>query len=389
MSAKTKILIYTSMPWSHSNRKEFTLELGRQLQDAEIVVIDRPSAIFPNIFRPSKWWQFRRNDRIIKEIHGVTVIRPNTFFHDQITSISTTPLGAFLNNLLIKRCLRKHTTILEGTGKHILWLYEQISWPISTIADWDEIVWEIFDDYTLHSDGTAREKWAKQEHQMIRISTVCFTLTSKLKEKYCNLTKNVHVIGNGFDEFQMSNARPPKELPSYLSSNKIRVGFVGRVRSWIDFGLLESIMIDNPNYDFIFIGPVDNDVISELKNLRRHSNFHYFGPVSKSEGYWHMKNMNIGFVPYVRSSFTAAVKPIKMVEFLAAGIPVVTTLDADIEAYKPFVRTVTSPKDFKRSVIYFEQQSNNSERCKKLVKNDRWSEKVEFVKRTLRLNQQN
>jgi glycosyltransferase involved in cell wall biosynthesis len=99
------------------------------------------------------------------------------------------------------------------------------------------------------------------------------------------------------------------------------VGYVGGLHQWVDQRLVCELADAMPDASLALIGPLQTDV-SALQHKR---NVHLLGPRPHAQLPRYIKGFDVGLVPYRLSDYTAHVYPTKLNEYLAMGIPVVTT----------------------------------------------------------------
>src|SRR5205823_3012052 len=99
------------------------------------------------------------------------------------------------------------------------------------------------------------------------------------------------------------------------------VGFVGTLRKQTDLDLLSQTAALAPDLNFVFVGPHMTDV----RGLNAQPNVHLVDAVPHEEMIRYVVRFDAGVLPYVLDSFTAGIMPAKLKEYLAAGLPVVST----------------------------------------------------------------
>jgi UDP-galactopyranose mutase len=82
-----------------------------------------------------------------------------------------------------------------------------------------------------------------------------------------------------------------------------------------------------PDVQFIMIGPV---VKIDPADLPRRPNIHWLGPKSYAELPAYMAHWDMGWMPFALNGATRYISPTKTPEFLAAGLPVVSTAIVDV-----------------------------------------------------------
>ena len=140
-------------------------------------------------------------------------------------------------------------------------------------------------------------------------------------------------------------------------------------------------MIDIANkfrdYEFHIIGPV----LTDISSLEQIINIKFFGQVEHYKLKEYMKKFNLGIIPYKKNIYTESVYPCKLNEYLAMGIPVVTTDLSEIKNIsfqnKKIFSVAKNNSSFIKKIFY-EIKSDNEKR-EKLERNLQFSWENRFV----------
>lgn len=95
------------------------------------------------------------------------------------------------------------------------------------------------------------------------------------------------------------------------------IGFFGLIAEWLDFSLIEDVARSAPGWRFEFIGPVRH-LPAHLRTL---PNVHWLGPVDYAELPSAIAGWTCAWIPFLVNDLTQAVNPLKLREYLAAGLP--------------------------------------------------------------------
>lgn len=135
--------------------------------------------------------------------------------------------------------------------------------------------------------------------------------------------------GVNYDHFAHARAVPE----DIATIPRPRIGFAGQLGLDCDLELLRVLAIAHPEWSVVLVGGVDVDTTRlALPNV------HILGhrPYTLLPAY--VQAFDVGIIPYVLNSWTRAVDPLKTLEYLAAGLPVVSLPIPEITKYSPPVR---------------------------------------------------
>ncbi|MBF0312893.1 MAG: YdcF family protein [Oligoflexia bacterium] len=167
--------------------------------------------------------------------------------------------------------------------------------------------------------------------QTIFITTadVIFATSHVLKEKCEQLNSNVHLFSGGVDFEKFFRAHPrstkdeivEKELRDRLKIKGPIVGYIGGIHKAMNFELIEYLAQKNPLINFVYIGPLQEDV----SFLQKYNNVCFLGQKGHELLPYYIKAFNIAHIPYVCSDYTKSVYPSKINEYWSMGKQVVSS----------------------------------------------------------------
>jgi len=107
----------------------------------------------------------------------------------------------------------------------------------------------------------------------------------------------------------------------------VRVGFIGAVQEHkLDVDLLRRCAELRPDWRFELVGPVGIGLReTSLRPEDFPPNVHFLGAVDRSSLPSVVSGFDVGIIPYAINHYTASVFPMKVFEYLSAGLPVVAT----------------------------------------------------------------
>jgi len=204
-------------------------------------------------------------------------------------------------------------------------------------------------------------------------SDVIFTMTHVLADSRREYNPNIYVIGNG--SVYYSDYVCPK--------NKFNnsIAFIGNIRNWIDKDMFKELIEKRQDVLFALVGPVEDNMKTYLNDLlNKYDNTIYYGRVSKDRMTRVYRMFDGIIIPYKKNEFIQATRPIKIVEAVLAGVPVVTI---PMNGYREnqFIRFASSVKEFSEQIDYLLTNPINRESPEYLefVDNNTWSKKAKDI----------
>lgn len=166
---------------------------------------------------------------------------------------------------------------------------------------------------------------------------VC-AVSGVLKDKMQTLTGNkiVKLCPNALDSTFLTEGK----VEISPRDGKPVIGYVGHLTdSWFDWQSLINIANSKPDWQFEIIGHFIP------QNLALPSNILYLGPKNHSEVKEAVKEWRTAIIPFKIGTLSDSVDPIKVYEYLAMGLPVVSFRMPQIHAY-PYVFIANNVDEF-------------------------------------------
>ncbi len=288
-------------------------------------------------------------DKLKKILSGVAFRRKNVFVLTPLViplpaSSTARQLNRFLLIQQIRLALKKITH-----GPVQIWSFTpDIAYALGHFHE-EKIVYYCVDDHAFFS-GYNKKQVLQDEETLCRKADLVVTTSVALQEAKASWNPNTILVPHGVDYDHFSRAvREDLSCPADLETiPKPRLGFFGLIRDWVDLDLLADVAKMRPEWHFVLIGDADSTVnIGQYQSAR---NMHFLGRRSYQSLPDYCRHLDIGLIPFKLNDLTIAVNPIKLREYLAAGLPVVSTPLPEVKLYEKCVEIVGSSNEFVRAV---------------------------------------
>ena len=214
------------------------------------------------------------------------------------------------------------------------------------------IIYDILDDLTIYDAdeiGMPEERRVRSHHPSVMDrADIVLASAPPLIDKYEVERPDILLVENGVEptRFRSDLAVPG----TFKGIARPIVGYHGAVARWFDFDLFEAVAGSLPEYDFVIVGPVDDDASERVSGLSPLPNVHIVGAVPSNDIPNYVASFDVGIIPFVVDELTRGVSPLKMYEYLAARVPVVSTPLPVCKAH-PVVRTASTPEAFAAELV--------------------------------------
>jgi glycosyltransferase involved in cell wall biosynthesis len=226
---------------------------------------------------------------------------------------------------------RRLLNILIASRKNIpavAWYYTPMALQFSAHIKFDCTVYDCMDE--LSNFKFAPANLVELEAELFRIADVVFTGGRALFEAKKHKHGNIHAFPSSIDRAHFLKARSTDFVADPVDQASIpgpRIGYFGVIDERTDLALIRAIAEQRPQFHFVMLGPV---VKIDPASLPQGPNLHWLGQKHYADLPRYMAHWNAGFMPFAINDATRFISPTKTPEFLAAGLPVVSTPVEDV-----------------------------------------------------------
>lgn len=247
-----------------------------------------------------------------------------------------------LNRLLWSSYLREAAMKLDMQAP-VLWLNFPFNPRLVKAAQFRAVIYDVMDEFTEFSIAPSNAQ--ELEKELLKIASFVSTGTYALLEKKKGLHPKVEYIPCGVD-FELFNGvvtRKPPLPPDFPKTKGAVLGYFGSLNERIDAGLIEEVARRRPAWTIVMIGPVQRSYSGD-RQLR---NIHYLGLKGYRSLPAYLAHFDVCMMPYKVTEATSHISPVKLLEYFAAGKPVITTRIPDVlRFYESLVWVVDDANEF-------------------------------------------
>ena len=281
----------------------------------------------------------------------------------------------WVNRRLLRWSLRRACRKL-GFDHPITWSFVPSSGEVAGSLSERMVIYHCVDEYSKFA-GTDENAILEMERRLIEKADVVVVSSSRLYETKHAYNPNTFLVTHGADVAHFRSAchdtvAIPPDVPTLQSPV---IGFFGLVADWVDLEVMRFLATSRPEWSLLVIGDIQADV-SALRDLH---NVHLLGRRSYATLPAYCKAFDVAILPFVVNELTVAANPLKLREYLAAGLPVVATPLPEVLKLSGLVRTAQAPPDFLHQIerLLKEGRRGPDPAVSALMERESWDQKVE------------
>jgi glycosyltransferase involved in cell wall biosynthesis len=281
----------------------------------------------------------------------------------------------YMTSILVRKCSE------VGISPGILWFSHPYAESLTNYWDKASVVYDVQDEYP--SIPTAPKDTFRREVRLLDKADLVLTGTYSLYLEKRKYAKNIHFIPCGVDFKHFNRAYDdkiviPEEMISIEADKTL--GYFGEVGDRIDWSLLREISVRHPEWAIVLIGGVSR-VGREVKGIK---NIHILDKRDYYELPNYLKGFDVCLIPFKIDELTQYIYPTKLLEYLSAGKPVISSPIPDVERF--FTGIVGIAGDIGAFEDEMEKISNGTDRVRKgleMARKSSWERAVDEMERHL------
>ena len=246
------------------------------------------------------------------------------------------------------------------------------------------LIYYCVDEYTAFTGAT--EGLKRIEDELFKKSDLVVVSAEKLLESKRHLNEKTFLIRHGVDHRHFSKALNEKtEIPPEIKDlPRPVIGFHGLLADWVDYELIKKTAEHFKNGSVVLIGKISVDAERKIKILDNLPNVYLLGRKPYAELPAYCKGFDVALNPFEISELTLAANPLKVREYLAAGLPVVSTAIPEVEVLGSCL-IGKSHEDFIRQIETALETPGVSEKRSEQIRAESWEARVEELRQIVQM----
>lgn len=326
-TAETRdVVLLSTADWDNpfwTNKQHVACELARRgyrVLYVDSIGLRQPSATAQDFGRI---WR-----RLKKGLRPASAVRDNLW----VWSPLVIPLQRYswvraINRLLLAGGLR-FWMWRRGIAPDVMWTYNPMTLAFFSNERFTCTVYHCVDEIKAQP-GMPVAQIEAADTALVKAADVVFVTAEYLLESRRVFNPNTHYFSNVADFAHFARARDEATaVPADIAALPGPVvGFVGAISSYkVDFELLRNMALQHPEWSIALIGKVgEGDPHTNVATLESLPNVHLLGPKDYADLPACLKGFDVAILPCMLNEYTRSMFPMKFFEYLAAGLPVVST----------------------------------------------------------------
>ncbi len=241
-----------------------------------------------------------------------------------------------------------------------------------------ELIYYCVDEYTAFTGSAALKEI---EEGLFRMADLVVVSAEKLYDSKKQFNENTHIIRHGTDWRHFRTALDPalalpdevRDLPRPI------IGFHGLLADWVDFELIKKVAERFERGSVVLVGKISVDAEQKVKILDGVPNIHFLGRKPYEQLPAYCKAFDVALNPFAINELTLAANPLKVREYLAAGLPVVSTDIPEVRILEDCL-VGTDHDDFIAKIEFALADPTPRETVSDRIRHESWEAKVDELR---------
>ncbi|KQV82490.1 amine oxidase [Massilia sp. Root351] len=216
----------------------------------------------------------------------------------------------------------------------IVWFYTPMALPLLAKLHPARVVYDCMDELSAFKNPP--RQLLQRETALLNLAGVVFTGGPSLYEAKRHRHPHVHCFPSSVDVVHFEQALDRSNgHPLHQDIGRPRLGFYGVLDERLDTELIAALADAHPEWQIVLVGPI---VKIAPETLPQRQNVHYLGQQPYAALPHFLAGWDVCLLPFALNEATRYISPTKVLEYMAAELPIVSTAIADVA--QPYGGTV-------------------------------------------------
>ena len=228
--------------------------------------------------------------------------------------------------------------LVGPASERTVWLYTPMALELARALDPTLLVYDVMDD--LAAFAKAPPELRERQREALEAADVVFTGGRSLHRAVSEIRPDAHLFPSGVEPEHWAPARRSRG-----ETDRPVAGYVGVIDERLDLDLIRRLASALPDWEIRMVGPVIEKI--DRESVPRARNITYLGKQAYERLPELMRDFDVALMPFALNDATRSISPTKTLEYLAAGLPVVSTRIEDVVAgYGDVVELADDAEEF-------------------------------------------
>ncbi len=294
---------------------------------------------------------------------NITVCQPHTAIHapgfhdDQIPTLQT-----------------MLADLVPDGEQPVVWFYTPMALPLLQGLNPSKVIYDCMDELAMFKN--APKQLLQRESALLNMADVVFTGGPSLYQSKRDRHANAHCFSSSVDakHFRQALNRDISH-PDQAHIPHPRLGFYGVIDERFDVDLVSNMADAHPEWQIVLVGPV---VKIDPATLPKQPNVHYMGQRTYDQLPKFLAGWDLCLLPFAMNDSTKFISPTKVLEYMAAELPAVSTPITDVKVpYGDVVAIAATPEEYiaaceRQLALGDAERQAMAKRMREVVANTSW-----------------